>query len=243
MKILESIKDRLTGAKSAAHQAVDIAQAAVQAGTQAGVAVRELREQIAQLRRQMHDIEAAPLPPKDVAALARLVVAARRKVVTDLWQQLLFLDSALASPRNRHPEQTQLPKELDWLTALCVEDPARAERLLVQVVEVAAIGHEDVIGPAAAERPAMLAELRSALETIEAEEERLVDTLKAEKVLQIEHRPEVLERRASSQRAQVFQDESVPARKSREVTIDDSHRRAVRSDYLSGGGRLRNDAS
>lgn len=237
MKILESIKERLTGATSAARHAVDAAKAAAQAHAQAGDAVAELRAQIVHLRRQMLDVEAAPLPPKDVAARARLLVEARRQAVSaQLWQQLLFLDSALASPRNRHPEQTVLPKEVDWLTALCVEDPSRAERILVRLSEVATIGHEGVVGAPADDRPAILAELSNALALVEAEEERLVDSLQADGWSSIEHRPEVIDRRATAQRVQVFQDESVPARKSREVNIDDSHRKAVRSNYLSGGG-------
>jgi len=241
MKFLDAVTKRIAGAKRSAASAIESARTAADAATNAAEALNTLRAQIADLEQQVIDAERAPVPREDVATRARLMVEERRAQASRQWQFFCYTDHAIGAVNNRHPEHSQIPREIDWLTALSVEDPSRAEALLVKLYDHVTADHADAIGQPAADRPTLLAELRQSLTLLESEEERLVDNMQSAG-LSVTHRQKTIARREETQSRSVQQEQQIPARKTREVIIDEQHRSraVVHSNYLSGS-RLRND--
>lgn len=241
MKFLDAVTKRIAAAKRSAASAVESARTAANAATTAAETLNTLRAQIAEVEQQVIAAERAPVPREDVATRARLMVEERRAVAARQWQFFCYTDRAIGAVNNRHPEQSEIPKEIDWFTALCIEDPRRAEALLVKIYDHVTANHADAIGYPSADRPAMLAALRDTLSLLEAEEEQLVDNMQSAG-LAVTHRPKTIERRTAAESQRVQQDEQVYARKSREVVIDEQHqsRVAASSPYLTRG-RMRND--
>jgi hypothetical protein len=219
---------------------------AVKAAGEVSNEVARLRAAIVEKRRELLHASEAPVPPADMGPRIAAHVREAGQVWLDSWGKGVILgEGGLADPKLRG--SVRLPWSINaappW-GAICASDPAGAEAFLSGIV--ARLAYEP--GPAVSGRPALIARIEADLAELELSEVLLVDEAGAAGVV-IEHRPEVLERRANEARRREIEERSAAERRQRQgaldarhetrrsrlITIDADARGGARSAYLEQG--------
>ncbi len=195
-------------------------------------AVADLRRQLAEKQAQLRALQRAPLPIDDVRVLARKEIAR----IGELYLRDTDLVYRLTAPsvdvfENRGARIRLIPSDPVPWGLLCAGDPARAEELVVALVERAGLD----AGAPAAERPALIEKLKAELTEIGQAEEQLVDQA-AEAGVTIEHRPDVARRRAERAAREQARQTEIAEREERQRALDKRHPqpRAAQSSYVTG---------
>lgn len=147
----------------------------------------------AALTREQHAIRSAPLHADDRRTRAIEIAHAKRAA----WLRTTggrFAHEYFAPEKWRGPNY--LTVEIDSFDALCARDPEGAAEQLLALY--AAVATPNAAGLPLADRPARIAALQAEIDAAERAEEALVDSAIAAGV-PLEHRPEVLTRRAEAE--------------------------------------------
>lgn len=207
-------------------------------------ATRDAQQQIVNLRariresaQRLREAEDCPLPLDELVEdrIPTLVAQAGRGWLQQHGGILLHGQRSIGSPK---PGGAQLPwvgSEPMPFGAVCAADPELASAMLAALVGQV----EYQAGPRSTDRPALIANLRAQLAELEAAEETAVDDASASG-LQIEHRPEVMQRREQVARQRQLEEAALRDRRERQAALDRAAAERtgpVRSKYIYGGQR------
>jgi hypothetical protein len=231
MNIIQNVKaiaERLTSATRTVHEEIGA-----------------MRAPLKELPREIRRLGNAPIPADEIRERIRDAVHARgaawlRDHGTELFHMSeRFADrDALAlgsySPVTRH---AQFPPaiEADPVGYRCATEPEAEIRRLFAMLE--AVPFEP--GPPSAARPELIARKQQELAELGQAEEIAIDELAAAGVV-IQHRPEVLQRRARERETEKIEESAVADRKARQVALDADaadkagRGRIAQSEYISG---------
>jgi hypothetical protein len=175
-------------------------------------ALTEVRDDIAGERTERQELYGLPVPPEDLADRMRSVLDERRAYL------LKDIGPAIVWSMGRPGEKPQ------WPHLALNGDQKMLELMLLSVAlddivasVVGAIEYRP--GRPMAERAARIEELDASLADLEREEEQLVEQMRASGI-QIDHRPDVIERRKEESRAEEYRKHAEQDRLRREELIE-----------------------
>lgn len=203
--------------------------------------ILQLRNAMVAKKREIEMLRALPVPPAEVEARVRVKVHEEGELFLRRFRSNVTAASAPSSKEPAKPLQgrgicvasatarsVRLPDGMGSWPALCAADPEAAVAHVMALVRLLKLEH----GPAAADRPALIDAMIRELAELEATEEAAVD----EAIglgLKLEHRPAVVQRRATEaeRKKRILENEAALARPERQAAIDTAV--VGRSGYLA----------
>ncbi len=196
--------------------------------------ILQLRNAMVAKRREIETLRGMPVPPAEVEARVRVKVGEEGARYLDGFRSAVKASGAVEGQGRgicgaaATVRSVRLPDGLGGWPALCAADPEAAVARVMTLVGLLNLDH----GPAAADRPSLIDGLMRELAELEATEEAAVDEA-ISLGLKLEHRPAVVQRRATEaeRKKRLLENETALARPERQAAVDTAA--AGRSGYLA----------